>query len=105
MVRNNMSCPTGRLVLLGVAAALAIVACGGDSNSSSGPPVTLSDPPVVTAAAAWLGFGSNPQHTAMAQVATQELSRIAWSTPVDVAPQYVAKGYLTVHYGSPAITS
>jgi hypothetical protein len=91
------------LVLLGVTAALAVGACGGDGNSNS-PPVTLPDPPIITAPP-WLGFGSDAQHTALTQVPTQELKRIVWSTPVDVAPQYSAKGYLTVHYGSPVITS
>jgi hypothetical protein len=106
MVRNMMSSPTGRFVLLGVTAALTIVACGGKGHSSDSPPVQApGDPPVAKSAPAWLGFGSDAQHTAVAQVPTQELSRIVWSTPVDVAPQYSAKGYLTVHYGSPAITS
>ena len=34
----------------------------------------------------------------------QDLNRVLWSTPVDLAPQYSGCS-LFVHYGSPVITS
>ena len=53
---------------------------------------------------AWPGFAANAQHTALAPVPSQTLSRIRWQTPVDLAPQY-SGGELFIHYGSPLITS
>ncbi len=96
-----------KVALLAIAAAGAVlVACGGGGGGSPAvaPPVTVTPPPPVNGPA-WLGFGSNAQHTAVSQIATQDLSRIRWRTPVDLAPQYSAQGYLLIHYGSPAITS
>jgi hypothetical protein len=49
--------------------------------------------------------GRDTQHTASAAVATQDLNRIAWSTPVDLAPPRQANGTLLIHYGSPVVTS
>ncbi len=54
---------------------------------------------------AWFGFGRDAQHSAQGAIATQDLNRIAWSTPVDLAPQYSAGGSLLIHYGSPVVTS
>jgi hypothetical protein len=85
-----------------------LVACGGGGGGS---PQALVDPPPPTGVGtpvngpAWLGFGSDAQHSAQAQIATQDLNRIIWRTPVDLAPQYSQQGYLLVHYGSPAITT
>ena len=51
----------------------------------------------------WLGYGKNPQHTALSDVAAQPLERIFWSTPVDLNPQYSGSSLL-IHYGSMLIT-
>lgn len=94
--------------LIVVTVAATLVACGGSSGGTSALPSPTPTPtPTPTSAVgpAWLGFGSNAQHTALSQVATQSLGRIAWQTPVDVAPQYSSRGYLLVHYGSPVITA
>jgi hypothetical protein len=101
-----------RLTALAALAAFAgavLVACGG--GGGGGTPAVVSNPPPVggggtpVSGPAWLGFGGDAQHTAVAQVATQELSRIVWRTAVDLAPQYTQQGYLLVHYGAPAITT
>ncbi|MEO7809222.1 MAG: hypothetical protein ABIR89_08090, partial [Ramlibacter sp.] len=62
------------------------------------PPITVNGP-------AWWGFGRDGQHSAVAGIASQDLNRIAWSTPVDLAPQYTSAGALLIHYGSPVITA
>lgn len=97
----------GKLVLAATALAGALlVACGG-GGGGSGTTVVTEPPPVVLPPVngpAWLGFGADAQHTAVAQIATQDLARIRWRTAVDMAPQYSPQGYLLVHYGSPAIT-
>src|SRR5436309_2112697 len=36
----------------------------------------------------WLGYGSNPQHTALSPTSAQSLQAIRWQTPVDLNPQY-----------------
>ena len=54
---------------------------------------------------AWFGYGRNAQHTAASTIATQDLGRIAWTTPVDLAPQYTQSGALLTHYGSPVVTT
>ena len=94
--------------LLAVLAAATLAACGGGSGGGSEAPAPTPTPtptPIPVSGPAWLGFGSDAQHAAQAQVATQSLSRIAWQTPVDLAPQYSSRGYLLVHYGSPVITA
>jgi len=99
------------LLLLG----LIMAACGGGSTSSvppinnggagtgTNPGTGTSNPNVV--GPPWMSFGGNAQHEALSGVATQAFSRIVWQTPVDMAPQYNAQGYLLVHYGSPVITA
>lgn len=52
----------------------------------------------------WGGYGRDAQHTALASNGSQMPNRIRWSTPIDLAPQYTAQGYLLTHYGSPLIT-
>jgi hypothetical protein len=52
----------------------------------------------------WPGFGQNAQHTAISSVRAQDLARIHWQTPVDLAPQYSSSDLL-IHYGSPLITA
>ncbi|NIJ19210.1 hypothetical protein FHS95_000879 [Sphingomonas naasensis] len=41
----------------------------------------------------------------MSAIASQDLGRIAWSSPVDLAPQYTPSGALLTHYGSPVVTT
>ena len=54
---------------------------------------------------AWRGFASDPQHGADSAIASQDLNRISWSAPLDLAPQRRSDGALLIHYGSPVITS
>ena len=54
---------------------------------------------------AWRGFGGDAQHAANSRIATQDLNRIVWSTPLDQQPQYQPDGSLLAHYGSPVVTS
>jgi hypothetical protein len=54
---------------------------------------------------AWFGYGRDPQHTAASAIASLDLGRIAWSTAVDLAPQYTQSGALLTHYGSPVVTT
>ncbi len=91
------------LVLAGVAA---LGACGG-GGGGGGPPPVVDPPPAQPAGEgpAWWGFGRDPQHTAVSGTVTQDLNRIVWSTPVDLAPQYRPNGTLLIHYGSPIVTS
>jgi hypothetical protein len=51
----------------------------------------------------WSGYSHDPQHDAIAPVASQPLNRIVWQTPVDLNPQY-SGDELLIHYGSPLIT-
>ncbi len=53
--------------------------------------------------APWSQYGGNPQHTALAKNAVQPFTRILWSAPVDLHPQYSGVDLLT-HYGSPLVT-
>ncbi len=78
---------------------------GGSRGSSVGGGPTVPPAPGVDGPA-WWGFGRDAQHSALSAIATQDLSRIAWSTPLDLDPPYRSgSGELLVHYGSPAITS
>ena len=72
---------------------------GGGGDGGGGTPAPGVDGP------AWWQFGRDTQHTAGAAVATQDLNRIAWSTPVDLAPPRQPNGTLLIHYGSPVVTS
>jgi hypothetical protein len=95
---------TRRLALL--TPLFALVACGGGGGAAPDvPPPPPPGPPVVAVdGPAWFGFARNAQHTAQGEIATQALTTIWWSTPVDLAPPYSANGALLVHYGSPLIT-
>ena len=53
---------------------------------------------------AWFGYAGNAQHTAAAPAAAQNLTKILWSTPVDLNPQY-SEDELLIHYASPMITA
>ncbi|MGB8600360.1 MAG: hypothetical protein WCE88_12850, partial [Burkholderiales bacterium] len=90
------------LPAMALAFSIVISGCGGSGNSPPGgntPPTPPVDGP------AWWGFGRDAQHSAVSGIASQNLNRIAWSAPVDLAPQYRADGALLAHYGSPVITS
>jgi hypothetical protein len=52
----------------------------------------------------WSSLGHDPQHTGVADVASQSLQQILWQTPVDLNPQY-REGDLLIHYGSPLVTA
>lgn len=98
---------TRLLSLLALAAAVAASGCGGGGDAATGPnpPPPGPEPAPGVAGPAWWGFGRDAQHTAVGAIATQDLNRIAWSTPVDLAPQYRGDGSLLIHYGSPVVTS
>jgi hypothetical protein len=93
------------------AAATALPGCGGgggDAPAPTPPPTPAPTPaptPPPSAGPAWPGFARDVQHTAVGAVATQDLGRILWSTPVDLAPQYRPSGALLIHYGSPVISA
>ena len=99
-----------RRALTLLASSIALAACGGGGGRSNPnpspttPPPPPPPPPPVTGPA-WFGYGRNAQHTAASTIATQDLGRIAWTTPVDLAPQYTQSGALLTHYGSPVVTT
>ena len=91
--------------LLGVVISLCACSGGGDSTASAPTPTPPTDPtPPAVNGPAWFGFGGDAQHTAVGAIATQPLTRVVWTTPVDTAPQYSGSALL-IHYGSPAITA
>ena len=79
-----------------------LVSCGGGQGPAMEALPTEPAPPV--SGPAWWGFGRDAQHSAIGAVATQDLNRIVWRTPIDRAPQHQANGELFIHYGSPVIT-
>jgi len=110
--RLLVSVPRRRRFLAGLTAlALAPLTsgCGGGGSDAGGPGIpggpTVPPAPGVDGPA-WWGFGRDAQHSALSAIATQDLNRIAWRTPLDLAPQYRGgSGALLTHYGSPVITS
>ena len=93
-----------------LSSSLVLAACGGGGGSSNPgpslpPPVTPPPPPPPVTGPAWFGYGRDAQHTAASAIASQDLGRIAWTTPVDLAPQYTPSGALLTHYGSPVVTT
>ncbi len=86
--------------------AFGLAGCGGGGGSAGSAGVTGGPAPGAPIdGPAWRAFASNAQHGALGAVATQDLNRIAWSTPVDLAPPVGAGGDLLIHYGSPVVTS
>ncbi len=93
--------------------ALCLSACGGGgggygggSNGGGTPPpsgMPLPPGPPVNGPA-WFGFARDAQHSALGAIATQPLTRVRWTTPVDLAPQY-SGNTLLIHYGAPAIST
>ena len=94
-----------RLLSLGpLMATVGLGACGGGGDAG-GPAPAPAPPPPGVAGPAWWGFGRDAQHSALGAIATQDLNRIAWTTPMDLAPQYQSGGALLIHYGSPVVTA
>ncbi len=92
-----------RLLSLGpLMATVGLAGCGG-GGGDAGAPAPAPTPGV--AGPAWWGFGRDAQHSALGAIATQDLNRIAWSTPLDLAPQHQPSGALLIHYGSPVVTA
>ncbi len=96
--------PQRRRLLGAFAGSAALAACGGGGGSSGDPgnPTDQPSPPVD--GPAWPAFGRDAQRRAQAGIATADLNRIAWRTPVDLVPPY-RTGALLAHYGSPVISS
>ena len=67
------------------------------------PPVPIGVEQVDPGSNGWPGYARDPSHTAISDVSAQNVMRIKWTTPVDLAPQYNGT-YLLIHYGSPLIT-
>jgi hypothetical protein len=84
--------------------AFAVAACGG--NSLPPPPPPPGGPPASgVSGPAWPAFGRSAQHDANSAIATQDLNRMIWEAPMDLAPQQSGNGFLLAHYGSPVISS
>lgn len=104
---------TRRATLAMLSSSAVVVACsgggggGGGGGPSPGPSPTPAPTPTPTPVSgpAWFGYGRNAQHTAASAIASQDLGRVAWTAPVDLAPQYTASGSLLTHYGSPLVTA
>lgn len=98
-----------REALAMLSSSIALAACGGGGGRSSpGPsplPPPVTPPPPAVNGPAWFSYGHDAQHTAVSAIATQDLARVAWTTPVDLAPQYTPSGALLTHYGSPVVTT
>ncbi|MDP3736569.1 MAG: hypothetical protein Q8R02_04220 [Hyphomonadaceae bacterium] len=95
------------VVMLSSSALLA--ACGGGGSStpapSPPPPPPPPPPPMPVSGPAWFGYGRDAQHTAVSAIASQIFGDIAWTTAVDLAPQYSPNGALLTHYGSPVVST
>jgi hypothetical protein len=78
---------------------------GGTPAPSPSPTPTPTPTPTPVTGPAWFGYGRDAQHTAASAIASQDLTRIAWTSPVDLAPQYTPGGSLLTHYGSPVVTT
>ncbi|MCW5633922.1 MAG: hypothetical protein KIT17_11355 [Rubrivivax sp.] len=91
-----------------LAATLSLPGCGGSDSPAPPPDVPPPPPPappvVPVDGPAWPTFARDAQHAALGAIATQALTTIWWSTPVDLAPPYTGSGSLLAHYGSPVIT-
>lgn len=85
-----------------------LVGCGGGGGGAPTPaptPAPPPPPPPPVNGPAWFGYGRDAQHTAASAIASQNLGQIAWTAPVDLAPQYTPSGALLTHYGSPVVTT
>lgn len=99
------------MALLSSTAVVAACSSGGGGSPAPTPSPTPTPTPTPTSTPtpvsgpAWFGYGRDPQHTGVSPIASQDLARIAWTTPVDLAPQYTPSGALLTHYGSPIVTT
>jgi hypothetical protein len=91
-----------RVFVAAIVSSIAVASCGGGGSSSGDSGVT---PAPGVDGPAWWGYGRDAQHSAEGAIATQDLSRIAWMTPVDLVPPRQANGDLLIHYGSAVVTS
>ena len=91
--------------LLSLPGSLAVSACGGGGDAAPSPAPPLPAPAPGVAGPAWWSFGRDAQHSAIGAIATQDLNRIVWQMPIDLAPQYTSGGALLIHYGSPVVSS
>jgi hypothetical protein len=97
-----------RRALAMLSSTLALAACGGGGGGkphTTPTPTPSPPPPPPVTGPAWFSYGHDAQHTAASAIATQDLGRVAWTTPVDLAPQYTPAGALLTHYGSPVVTT
>lgn len=105
-----------RSALAMLSSSVVLAACSGGGGSPTPTPVPTPTPsptptptptpaPTPVTGPAWFGYGRDAQHTAVSAIASQDLGRIAWSSPVDLAPQYTPSGALLTHYGSPIVTT
>ena len=100
-----------RTTLAMLSSTAVLVACGGGGGGAPTPTPTPTPTPVPTptptpvSGPAWFGYGRDAQHTAVSTIQSQNLTRIAWTSPVDLAPQYTQSGALLTHYGSPVVTT
>lgn len=99
-----------RATLAMLSSTAVLAACGGDGGGGSPGPAptpapTPTPPPPPVNGPAWFSYGHDAQHTAVSAIAAQNLVRIAWSSTVDLAPQYTTEGELLTHYGSPVVTT
>ena len=78
---------------------------GGGTPTPSPTPTPTPTPTPPVSGPAWFGYGRDAQHSAVSGIASQDLGKSAWTTPVDLAPQYTPGGALLTHYGSPVVTT
>ncbi|MBC9031202.1 hypothetical protein IAG41_02250 [Sphingomonas sp. JC676] len=101
------------LVMLSSTAVLAACSSSGGGSPTPSPTPTPAPTPVPTptptptpvTGPAWFSYGHDAQHTAVSAIASQDLGHIAWTSAVDLAPQYTPSGALLTHYGSPVVTT
>ncbi len=109
---------TTRRDLLRLGLPVLLAGCGGGGRSVPSPapgpgpapvpppgPAPAPAPTPVSGPPLWSGYAGSAQHQALSGVASQALTRILWTTPVDLFPPYRSGGSLLIHYGSPAITA
>jgi hypothetical protein len=101
-----------RATLAMLSSTAALAACGGGGGNSTPvpaptptPPPPPPPPPPPVNGPPWFGYGHDAQHTAVSQIASQDLNKISWSLPVDDDPQYRSDGALVAHYGSPVVSA
>lgn len=101
-----------RSAVLMLSSSALLAACGGGGGTPTPTPSPAPSPtptptptPAPVVGAAWFSYGHDAQHTAVSANTSQDLGRISWQSPVDLAPQYTAGGALLTHYGSPVVTT